>query len=184
MKLPIIALVSILMTMGTTHSTAIESNTQENKIEVKQEKQENKVEKKSVLIINNKEYKLGKHYKDLYDPSVLKEAQDYINQGNIVVQFGDLINNDGTTSLLAGHNPGIFADLAKSLKEGDKGIVYDRNGNAKEYTFTKWKIIHENDRASYEDPEMIKALSDPKYLGDAIIIQYCEDPYIDLWVGK
>lgn len=118
-------------------------------------------------------------------PSVFA-TQSYIDQGNIAQGYNSLNFNDGKTTYLCGHNPGVLSPLANYAGVGKQISVWDANGQKKDFVF---KRVIEIPRGIYvgssqAEAEAMAFLDNNMNDGEGIVLQYCSsDNYTKLiWI--
>lgn len=111
------------------------------------------------------------------DNSTINAMQAHIDKGGVGVSFNMLNHNDGKTSYVFGHNPGVMSPLANVVKDGKEITVYDINGTPKQYVL---KNAGHQKEAGPLNPETKKILKDTK---EGIMFQFCVPDEIDYWLA-
>lgn len=109
-------------------------------------------------------------------------SQATLNAGHIIQGYYPIDVNDGKTTYLAGHNPGIFSPLAAYAQIGKTVTIHDRNGNAKTYRFTNMIPTSLNGLAV--SPDVVDYMNTHMSDHEGLVIQWCRRDLnqMQLWI--
>lgn len=110
------------------------------------------------------------------DGSNARAVQQTINRGHAICAFNRIDNNDGKTSYVAGHNPGIMSPLAKYVGEGKRIIVQDVHGGRRYYR------LHYLGQQYYNGGSLESRYVNEIYKEqEALFLQFCRNGKIEFW---
>ena len=117
------------------------------------------------------------------DETNVYRAQSIVDSYQVAVSNSPLYVNDGKSSHLMAHNPGLFSVIADSIYNGAIYTVTDDNGNKQAYQFY---YVGEVEAYTYVEP------GHPIYEAvclageEAISLQYCANGTVipQIWLGR
>lgn len=110
------------------------------------------------------------------DSSNARTVQQTINRGHAICAFNRIDNNDGKTSYVAGHNPGIMSPLAAYVGEGKRIIVQDVHGGRRYYR------LHYLGQQYFNGGRLEGRYVNEIYKEqEALFIQFCRSGKIEFW---
>lgn len=110
------------------------------------------------------------------DGSNARAVQQTINRGHAICAFNRIDNNDGKTSYVAGHNPGIMSPLAKYVGEGKRIIVQDVHCGRRYYR------LHYLGQQYFNGGQLEDRYVNEIYKEqEALFIQFCRNDKIEFW---
>lgn len=125
----------------------------------------------NTITFNGTSLQIGEFtYSSIYNEASLRATQNYIDQGYIAKGFHELNVNDGYTSWVGGHNPGVMAPMAAYAEVGKEIVVWDEYGNHRTYRFDRDEMLPLGVRSDYR---MIDLLDNQIHQREGIIVQFC-----------